>query len=191
MALEIRSAPALIGIDRTPSSLEMETRSARLEFRQKHAKVNIETEPARVEIDQYQCFAEAGLKNNFDFMKEITDRAKQQALEFVGKTASDGTRLAAIEKGGNPIVDISVRDAWPQHEFGLDTIPKSRPQYTVKGGVKLEPERNGEGTSNGVEGNFIPGNLNINYRPAVVNVYLRQQPSISIRYLGENIDAYR
>jgi hypothetical protein len=190
MDLRITQTYAKIGIDRTPSSLEIEMRKARLEFRQKHAKVNIHTELPRVEIDQYECFASAGLKNDLDRAKEIAQRTYQQVLEFIGKTAEDGKSLASIEKGGNPIVEIAQRDAWPTHEFGLDFIPKAAPKITVTGELRYDPERNSEGVNNGIEGDFIPGSLSINFMPAIVNVYVAQKNSINIEYVGGNVDTY-
>lgn len=188
MGLEIRRTDAVFAVETTPARLEMQSERARLEFRQKHAKVNIHTELPKIRIDQYQCFAEAGLKNNYDLLQEIVQRAKQYALEYVGKVAADGDMLAAIEKGGNPIAAIAERDAYPEHEFGLDTIPKSRPKISVTGDLRIEPERNWEGANNGVEGRFIPGSLNVNYYPGKVNIYMKQYPSVDIRYAGNTID---
>lgn len=188
MALQIRTTNIQLAYERTPPDLNIQSSGARLELHQKHAKVNIETERPRVLIDQYECFASAGLKNNYDFIHEIAQNAKQGVLEFIGKTAEDGKALAAIEKGGNPIAAIAKRDAFPEHEFVLDFIPKARPKFEVTGDIKIEPERNWEGVNNGVEGTYIPGNVNINYTPGRVNFSILQYPSVDIKYLGNNID---
>jgi hypothetical protein len=188
MALSISTTNIKLEYERTSSSLNMESNEARLELHQKHAKVNIETELPKVLIDQYECFASAGLKNNYDLISEIAQRAKQNAIDFIGKTAEDGRLLAAIEKGGNPIAQIAKRDAYPEHEFILDFIPKARPKIEVTGDIKMDPERNSEGVNNGVEINYVPGSLNIDFTPAKINFNVLQYPSISIKYLGNNID---
>ncbi len=190
MGLTINQTYAAIGIDTTPSRLDINTEKARLQLHQKFAKVNIHTELPRVEIDQYEAFASAGLKGNSDLTKEAADRGYQQAMEYINKTSQDGYRLSAIEKGGNPIADIAVRDAYPTHEFGLDFIPKVGPKITVKGKVQFDAEKNSEGVDNGVSGTFIPGSVNINYTPGQVNVYIKQYNSISINYTGTNIDSH-
>lgn len=182
MGLVINQTYAQIGIETTPGRLAIQTQDAKLELHQKHAKVNIHTELPKVEIDQYECFASAGLKGIRDLTKEITDRAYQQVMEYIGKIAEDGDRLAAIEKGGNPIADIAERDAYPEHEFGYATIPTASPKFTVKGGVKFDPEPNGQGITNGVEGKYSPGDVSISYTPAQVRTYMKQYASISIRY---------
>ena len=190
MDLSIRTTPALIGIDRTPESLEIQTRSAQLELHQKQAKVNIHTELSRVIIDQYECFASAGLKGNADLSSDAASRGYQQSMGFIGKTAADGNRLAAIENGGNPIAQIAVRDAYPIHEFGLDFIPKVGPKIDVTGSQNFELERNSEDVNNGVEGNYIPSEINMSFRPANVSVYLKQYAAIEINYVGNTIDSY-
>lgn len=190
MGLEIRQTYAQIGIDRTPSSLEIRSEKARLELYRRHAKVNIHTELPKVIIDQYECFATAGLKGNLDRTREISQRAYQHVIEYIGKTAEDGRELSAIENGGNPIASIVRRDAWPTHEFGLDFIPKARPKIEVIGDVEIDPERNPEGTSIGVEGNYFPGSLDFNYTPAEIRCYMRQYGSIELDFTGNNVDTY-
>jgi len=191
MGIEITQTYAKIGVERTPHRLEMESQRARLEFRQKHAEVNMHTEHLRIEIDQYECFASAGLKGPIDLTREAAQRGYRQAIEYIGKVAEDGDRLAAIELGGNPIADIAERDAYSEHDFNIDIMPKARPKINVKGGVRYEPERNAEGVNNGVDGKYIPGYLNIKYSPSKVSVYVAHKNAINIDYKGESIDTYR
>lgn len=182
MGLSIHTTNIELGIERTPSSLKIETQNARLEQHQKHAKVNIRTEKPRVLIDQYECFAEAGLKNNYDFIKEAAQLGYRQVMDFIGKTAQDGYTLAAIEKGGNPIAAIAARDAFPQKEFGLAFIPQSRPRIDVIGSVDIQWDRNWEGANTGVDGTYTPGNVSFNFQPAKLDIYVKQYPSVDIRY---------
>lgn len=144
--------------------------------------MSISTEKPRVLIDQYQCFAEAGLKNNRDFTREAAQRGYRQVMKYIGQTTQDGHALAAIEKGGNPIADIAVRRAYPQKEFGLDFIPKSRPEIKVVGGVETEWEKNAEGVNNGVKGSYVPGFADSDFTPSKVNIYVKQYPLVDIKY---------
>lgn len=186
MPLSITTVKALTGIDRTPSKLELQTQNAVLLLKRNEAKVSIHTEKPRVEIDQYEARASAGMKNLRDLTMEIVQRAYQQVLETIGKTAGDGDTLAAIENGGNPIADIAVRDAWPEHEFGLDTIPKVGPRISVTGSSEIE--WNVDQTVNAVEGNYTPGRVNINFYPAVIKIYMKQYPSVNIEYANSRVD---
>ena len=188
MALSINTIDIQLEYQRTASDLSIETSSARLELHQKHAKVNIDTELPRILIDQYECFASAGLKGNYDFIKEVAQRGRQNALEVIGKKAQDGKMLAAIENKGNPIAYIAKRDAFPEKEFVLDFIPKARPKIDVTGDIQIDAEKNSEGVNNGVEGNYIPGSLRIDFSPARININVIRYPSVDIKYMGENFD---
>jgi hypothetical protein len=189
MGLSISTTNAQLELERTAAKLGIESQSASLSLRAKQAEVSINTEKPMVIIDQYECFATAGLKNNYDLTKSASEEAYQQVLEYIGKTAVDGDALAAIENGGNPIKSIAVRDAYPEHVFGLDFIPKAGPKIEFTGNIDIEWERNWEGVHNGVEGDFNPGYININFEPAIIRSYLKQYPSIDIEYLGNNIDS--
>lgn len=186
MGLTINTTSALIGIERTPSRLDIQTQNAQLELKSNKVKVSIMTEQPRVLIDQYEARASAGLKNNHDMVKEAAQRAYQQVLEAIGRKAEDGDILAAIERDGNPIAEIAARDAWPQREYGLDFIPKAGPRFEVTGSVKIE--WNVEEIKKGVEGFYRPGRVSINFHPSVVKIYLRQYPSVKVRYTGNRLD---
>lgn len=191
MALYITQTYARIGIERTPSKLELRTEPARLDIHQRHAKVNISTELPRVIIDQSEAFASAGLKSNGDMVKEGTQKGRQKCLEYIGKTVADGNALAAIENGGNPIVEIVKRDFYKTHEFNIDFIPKVGPKITVVGDINIEMEKDSDGLNNGIESRFFPGDLEMNFTPAQVRVFLSQYASIKFDYIEETkIDTY-
>jgi hypothetical protein len=155
MALSIRKADIVLEIESIPAKLEIRTKAATLELKQKHAEIKIDAELPKVKIDQYECFAEAGLKNNQDLLWEMSRLAEKQILEYIAKVAEDGDRLAAIEYGGNPIADIAERVAFPEKEFGMATIPKSRPAISMEGSLTIEHEGNQPGMWNWVKGNYI------------------------------------
>jgi len=182
MGISIKTTDIQLGVDRTPSVLNIESGSAKLRLHQNHAQINISTDHVRVIIDQYRCFAEAGLKNNYDFAKEAAVKGLKQSMKFIARTAEDGNRLAEIEKGGNPVAEIAERRAFPQKQFVLDFIPKSRPEIKVEGNVDIELNRRGDLTRNGVDGDYIPAWMKINYTPSRVDIYVKQYPSVEIKY---------
>ncbi|KNY28625.1 DUF6470 family protein [Pseudobacteroides cellulosolvens] len=186
MSLEISQTYARLGVDRTQSSFEIKTKYATLELDSKEPKINIRTELPKVEIDQYECFASAGLKNPLDLTEDMVERSKENAIEYIGKIAADGDMLAAIEKGGHPIPEIAARDAYPQHEFGMVTIPSTGPKITVTGSLEIEPERTSEGANNGVDAVYTPGELDIRYTPDKIRFYMEQYASVNIKYIPEN-----
>ncbi len=190
MGLTINQTYARIGIDRTPCRLEIQTRSAKLELRQKQPKVNIHTELPRVEINQYEAFASAGIKSAGALSREAAQLGYQSAMDYIAKKAEDGDMLAKVENGGDPIIDIAVRDAYPEHEFGMVTMPSAGPEITVKGSVAIEPEITNGGAMNGVEGEFIPGDISFDFTPAQLKIYMAQYASVNINYQNSKVDTY-
>ncbi len=189
MGLSIQTTSTQIGIHHASGKWNIESQKATLHFRTKQAKVNLDTELPMVIIDQYECFATAGLKNNYDLTRSMAQKAYQQLIEYIGKTASDGNTLAAIENGGNPIKAIAVRDAYPEHTFGIDSIPKARPKISFTGGVNIEWEDARHGARIGIEGQYNPGYIMIDYKPSDIDIYVKQYPKINIEYLGNSIDS--
>jgi hypothetical protein len=180
--LRISQTYAQIGIQTKTTQLNMYSTLPKLSIHQEHVQVEIESELPRVHVDQYQCFAEAGLKNNMDMLKEAAQLAFQQRMKYTAKVVSDGDMLAAIENGGTPIADIAERDAYLEKEFNFDTIPKSRPRIEVTGNLKIgfRPGRVVFSTDLGsIENKIIPGQ---------VNIYMKQWSSVTIEYIGENVD---
>jgi hypothetical protein len=190
VGLIINQTYARIGIETSPASMKMQTRNAKLEIHQKQPKVNIRTELPKVEIDQYECFASSGLKGPLELTRDEARRGYESAMEYISKVANDGDTLAAIENGGNPIVDIAVRDSFTEHEFNMVTMPAVGPKITVKGSLEIDPERTSEGALNGVEYKYTPGSINFDFTPAQVRIYMAQYASINIRYEESKIDAY-
>ncbi|GAE87780.1 DUF6470 family protein [Acetivibrio straminisolvens] len=191
MGLIITQTHARIGIDRTYSKLEIEARDARFKLQQDHAQVKIEAELPRVEIDQYEAFASAGLKNHLDLRREISQKGRQNALKYIGKLADDGDALAAIENGGNLFPELAKRDSYKMREFNIDAIPKASPKVSVTGELEIDfPQDYRKIIHNGVEGTLIPASFNLNYTPERVKIYLEQYASIKIDYVENKIDAY-
>lgn len=190
MGLEINRVPARLDIETRPSNLSIQTRHAKLELSHKEAKVNVRTELPRVIIDQYECFATSGLMGPIDLTRQEGHRGMQQALIYAGKVALDGDSMAALENPVSPLPDIVERDAFPEHEFGLDYMPKARPKITVTGGVQINAERNAEGVNNGVRGIYTPGAVSIKYTPAEVRIRMAQYPSISMKYHRSRFDKF-
>lgn len=187
MGLSIHTTNIQLGIERIPSRMQMETQNAKLELHQKPAKLSITSEKPKVLIDQYECFAEEGLKSTGDLLKEAAQLGYQQAMDFIGKTAADGNILAAIENGGNPIKDIAVRDSSPEKSFGMVCMPRSRPKIDVTGSLDMQWDWDQKGARNGVEMEYTPGNVNINFVPGKINISVLQYPSVNVRY-EPNID---
>lgn len=190
MGLTIQQSFAKIGIETTRPKLEMNTTPSKLELKQHYTQVTIHTENPRIQIDQSEAFASAGLKSFQELTRDQNELAYNHVMEYIGKTAEDGDMLAAIEKGGNPLADIAERNAFPEKEFGFSVLPKVGPKISlIDGYVWIDPGPS-LGAHNGVEGNYIPGNITYNYIPGDVKIYLRQRNFLNFVYEPNKIDLY-
>lgn len=185
MDLKITTTPAQIGIKTTPARLEIQQPKADVALNIEHPRVEIDSEPIQVQIDQYQCFAEAGLKNFLDLTKEGAQIAKNKAMQGIERIVSQGNALAAIHQGGNPIADQAEENAFhlDDAEFNFDLIPKSRPKIDFIGGE--------------VDIKVIEGKVNpkvkvnkpiVDYTRGKVEIYLKQKNSINIEYVGKKFN---
>lgn len=185
MSMSIKTTPIKLTTQVIQGKFEVNSRDAKLNLKQKHAKINIETDLPKVHIDQSEAFASGGRKGVEALSRENAQLGEVQAAKYTSKMASDGDRLAKIEAGGNPIADIAERDAFPEKEFNNALVLVTKPKISVTGGVKIEAERNFEGIHNGVEIEYVPGELNVNITPAKLKIAVKQYNSISIRYIPD------
>jgi hypothetical protein len=74
-------------------------------------------------------------------MKQQARKGYQRYLKYVGEASADGERLSAIEKGGNPIRDIAVREAYETD--GADPIGRAAPpKFDVEGYIEIDVQNN-------------------------------------------------
>ncbi len=185
MALEIRTTQALVGVNRTPAKLSIEQPKAEVDGSISLPKIKVEGTLAKIKINQTQCFNESGRKSVEAFSADYVNFAKQKMQESIGRIAEQGNQLTDIHLGGNPIADQGASNAYDQfeHEFGMVTMPRSRPQIDVIEGTLDIKVEEGE-----ITGKVRAKQPILNHDKGNIEFYLKQKNSISIKYLGENVD---
>jgi len=145
----------------------------------------VEVSLPKITIDQDQAFNESGLKNVKAFRDDNTAYAKQKMQESMGRVASQGTEMTNVHTGMNAIAEQAVTNAFDQFlgEFGMVTMPRTRPQVDViDGQIDIQVEE-GQNTKR-----YVAQKPEIEVQNGKVNKYMKQYGSISIRYVGENVD---
>lgn len=187
MKLKIRTQPAILDWNRTPAqqttpAISKET----LKLDIKEPKVEMTSTKLRVKIDQSECFNESGLKNNRALLDEMVSRSQQAVSEGIAHRVDEGNQMMAIESGQDAIAENADYNAWERfyHEFGLVTMPRSRPSFTVEeGDVDYQYQK---GEVNILNGPFkIDGGT---YTPWKLEFYLKQKNSITITPVGDEVD---
>lgn len=185
MTLRITQTYGQIGIDTSKSKIEIRQSLPKAYIEQKPPELTIDQKLPKVHIDQTQCFAESGLKPALQLSSDFYKEGLQAVLEGIGRVAEEGTRLAAIEKGGNPIADIAYERLQRNYEAVMVQMPKSRPDIEWDMGY--------------LDINFKPNPPKINWETQTmaeisasrhrVDIYMKQWPDIKIEYVGNNIDS--
>ena len=100
--------------------------------------------------------------------------------------------MAKIGHKANIMLDIIRKESVTMHEFGLGSMPTSRPKVElIRGSLKLEAaERNNPGEINGVSGTYVAGDIDFRYTPWNVDMRMLSYGSIDVKYTGSNVDAY-
>ncbi|MCH4889298.1 hypothetical protein EZV73_17000 [Acidaminobacter sp. JC074] len=185
MALEIRTTPAILGHNITKPQHSIEQPKAQVEGGFTLPTIKVEVSLPTVDIDQNQSFNESGLKDNQSFSADYVAYAKQKMQESIGRIADQGNELTNVHEGGNQIADQALYNAFDQfyNEFGMVTMPRTRPQITlIEGQVDIQVT---EGQNNQ---RVIAQKPRIDYQPGRVERYMEQKNSISIKYIGEKVD---
>ncbi len=167
--VQLKTTPLKLSMKTTPSELKIDQGDPiTLDTHTEPSSFEMHTEHVKVEIDQTKCFEEVGLKGNSAMLEDTVSFSKQKVMEGISKTVDHGNQLAAIENPQDPIPDQATYNAFDQfiHEWNLGFIPQSRPEFKV-----------------------IPGNVDINYKPAkFVNDTKPTKPNI--QYTKSKVDIY-
>ena len=106
----------------------------RIQIHQEFVRVKLSQEHVKVRINQDRCWEEVNLGSTDYLVRSSAQRGYEQVLRYIQKTAENGNRLARIEDGGQPIIDICIEEAFPTYDYNVDIIPKSRPEIYFEGG---------------------------------------------------------
>lgn len=187
MKMQIRTTQAQIAWNVTnakQTTPSMPKESLKLDIEK--PKMEMDIEDPRVTINQEQCFNESGLMTNSAFLDDMVSRAQSAVMEGISHRVDEGNQMMAIESGVDVVVENASNNAWERfyHEFGMVTMPRSRPQITVEDGD--------------VNYNFTPGKVNVlnnvfeidkgTYEPWKIEYYMKQKNSITFTPVGDEVD---
>lgn len=181
--LIINKVDGQLGIKTTNAKLYIEQPPADFRIEHKDSKLIMHTEQVQILIDQSACFSEEGLKSNMELLEQAKEMGRQALMEGIARRAQEGRRMGNVGKNANAIAEIAFENSFDNHEFGLATIPMSRPKFDVKGGtVDIQVD---EGY---VRIYASPNKPKIEVEPGKVEIYMIQYPQISFEYTGNSVD---
>lgn len=187
MSIQITTQRAIIGWNTQNAKISMSGNGTAnvLKMSSTKPQLNLKTEKPQIQIDQSQCFAEAGLMSIMDLTYDNSAYAAQKVSEGIARIIDQGNQMAEIQSGYDPIPDQAISNAYEmfEHEFVYTTIPKSRPKIDlIRGSVDAQYQE-GE-----IRNETVPNKLEIDYTPGKVEFFMKQYQSINISFTGNNLD---
>ncbi len=184
MELRISSQPALIGLNIQKPKIELDIQEAEIELHTSYAQVNIESPKAKLNIDMTQCHQDAGYFKPEAWVMEMSQQSFSDGMEGIAQIASRGDTLADISSGAN-IASLVTSEAAARNrlDFNVTAVPKQPPEITAETFPVQIDVKDGEYNLN-----VNPGTITNQTQWAKVEVYLQQEPSITIECVGQNLN---
>ncbi|MFD2671990.1 DUF6470 family protein [Marinicrinis sediminis] len=176
----------MIRMQQVQGRIGIESQAARIEIRQKPAELSIQTTQAKLEIqnarvemqiDQSRAHEALTGGKPMPFMERIYSQIPSIALQAIAKKVEDGNRMAAITKPGNTIEEIAYENAMDTGTkldiYGPASYDNVDIFFTLhKAEVAVQP--------GSVQIDWQTNQPTIDYVEGMVNVYVKQQASLTI-----------
>jgi hypothetical protein len=178
--IRMQSTQAMLGIEKSNARLHIKQPHAQMELQQPKVIVEMKRVSPKLDINQTQAWADMNLKHIFRRNEEAAGEGYRAWMQYLAKTAQEGTELMKIENGGGAIAAQAKRNGQlPKHEFGLGFIPSpSSVKINYQPGdvqINVQPQK--------VISNFQVQKPIINYQQGSINYHLKQQNSLQIDFV--------
>lgn len=92
-----------------------------------------------IRLNMSQIYSEMGLKSFREFGSENKSKGKQSAINYVGKVASTGNRMASIQSNANVVPQLAKEETRTK-ELGLkmDIVPKQLVKMSIVKGSSID-----------------------------------------------------
>ncbi|REE84481.1 hypothetical protein A8990_11415 [Paenibacillus taihuensis] len=166
-----------IAIQTQNASQEMHSQAAELSIKQPPGTLEISSPSGDLNIDSSAAWAALGKGPNLDWMSMIYSQSKGIALQGIARIVAEGHRMAQITNPQNPFAEIAKRDYRAPNPVQYTTAPS----YTnVRISYQPYPAEI-TGVPHSVELQASSPQLDVQYNPGSVDIYMKQQNSIDIQ----------
>ena len=183
MELRIDQQFAKIGIDIKKPQINLNITNPQIEIQTSPRKLEIQAPMPVLHIDQSECFADAGLRNNEQFRQYCSQLAYNDFSSGLNRVVSEGQILANFEKGGSISLVSFNRCNPPPDYFTVTAIPKQPPRTwvdTFPVSFRFTPAI--------IDLKLNWGTVDNNFDWGRVNVYVAQQNYLNINWTAEKLD---
>ena len=180
--IQLKTAPALIGIETRNAKLHIEQPQASLDLQQPPAAMTINRKPSKLTIDQTEAWAAVDLKSIKRRIEEFAKEGKREVLEGIARRAQQGQELMQIENKGNAIANhAKVNSERPEKRFNIGFVP---PHFSVK--VSYEPSKvEIDWKTNKVINQSKANKPVVEYEAGKVDISLQQRNSLESDFINK------
>jgi hypothetical protein len=174
--LNIRTQPALIGLETKLAQAPVRTELASFSLEQVAAILELETTAPQLTVDSTAGRAELAIAQPLELTRRLRDQGCREADFGTGRIAEEGDRLASFWEPVNAVEEMAAEEV-PVPPLLLFRAPAQPVSIDFKPGT--------------VQINYRPGSAAVKlgakpepqpYRPGSVRIYLRQQAAIEITW---------
>jgi Family of unknown function (DUF6470) len=183
--LRMESTFGRIGLTIQNAYQTIEQPKAELSIRQPIAELNMETTDGKLTIDQTQAWEDMDLKHIFRRIEEYAQNGYQDWLSGMARVSQEGDDLMKIEAGGNPIPKhAKINSESQMYDFNIGFVPS---HFSVK--TNYQPgDLNIDWRTNKPEIDVKVKNPLIEYTPGKIHGEMKQWPSLTIDFIGLEVD---
>lgn len=179
--LQIEQQYARIGMHTELPRVQLQTTLPAIELSRKSSELAIKNHQPRLTIDQSRCFAAVNRRSPAEFSRYMTEQARTDILDDIARIVSEGHMLGEIEKGAT-VADLAASAA--DYDFP-SLITQSIPPPTISWqitppSIHFEPGK--------VQVELKRGQVENNFQPSKVEIYLVQQNYLKIDWLQPALD---
>ncbi|WP_371362987.1 putative protein YviE [Sporomusa rhizae] len=182
LTLNISQQYAKISISTTRAEMNLSTTRPQLSMENEPAKVEISQPKGELDIDWDPFRASYGIKTCSQVSRDYAELGRQAALEGIGRIAEEGNRMAKIESKEDPMVAMAAESTLPpEPEITWSWLEPPSIRYTAHP-VKFKP------SPGHLTVKFTPGTVDMNYKPANVDIRMAQYPSVKMWVTDNSVD---
>ncbi|MGM0471739.1 MAG: DUF6470 family protein [Bacillota bacterium] len=184
MQLIINQQRGKIGINTTPSQMEVRQKAANYQLDQLPGRLNISNQAGKVEVSYRAVRSDLNSKNYREYSRELVEKGRQLALEGITRYAQQGDQLARIEQDSTPLISQAVENAQDENKkIGLRWKRGAEVSYQ-SGKQEIDFVQQ---DIDGIELTISENKPQIRAQQGKVDVYLKDQSRLEINFVDQRV----
>jgi hypothetical protein len=119
---------AAVGIKITHARMQIIMPRRKMKVNQEMPQMTIKTEKPTFDIDMSNVYADNGLMNPNQLLKEMRSKSEAAAVTYVNETVAQGDYIGSLEQPGNRVAQYMRQKSLAVSDISLNVSPRSMPK---------------------------------------------------------------